>query len=66
MLKKSFKLENEFKIRFIKCDITNEEEVKNMIERIRNEKGRLDLVINSAGIWAEVISSYKCPHKSSN
>ena len=66
-VEKGKKIESEFKIRFIKCDITNEDEVKNMIETIKNEKGRLDVLINSAGIvWAEVISSEKGTHSSSN
>jgi 3-hydroxyacyl-CoA dehydrogenase len=55
------------KIRFIKCDITNEEQVKSMIDTIKKEQGRLDVVINSAGIvWAEVIASEKTSHKPDN
>ena len=51
------------KIKFIKCDITNEENVKEMIEIIKQEQGRIDVVINSAGIvWAELIASDKHTH----
>ena len=51
------------KIKFIKCDITNEEQVKNMIEIIKKEQGRIDTVINSAGVaWAELIASEKGTH----
>jgi NAD(P)-dependent dehydrogenase (short-subunit alcohol dehydrogenase family) len=38
------------KIKYIKCDVTNEEEVKNVIQVIKEEQGRLEVVINNAGI----------------
>jgi NAD(P)-dependent dehydrogenase (short-subunit alcohol dehydrogenase family) len=38
------------KIRFIKCDVSKEEEVSNMIQIIKEEQGRLEVVINNAGI----------------
>ncbi len=51
------------KIKFIKCDITNEESVSSLIEKIKSEQGRLDVVINSAGIvWAEMIATEKSSH----
>ena len=34
----------------IKCDVSNEIEVQDMIERIKKEKGKLDIIINNAGI----------------
>lgn len=53
------------KVRFIKCNITNEDEVVNMFKIIQEEKGRIDTVINSAGISsAELIASTKGVHKS--
>jgi NAD(P)-dependent dehydrogenase (short-subunit alcohol dehydrogenase family) len=53
------------RIRFIQCDITNEESVKSMIAKIKEEQGRLDIVINSAGIvHAEVTASEKGLHGS--
>lgn len=64
---KGKKLESETsgKIKFIKCDITNEENVKKMIEEIKSAQRRLDTVINSAGIaWGELIASEKGVHKS--
>lgn len=64
---KGKKLESETtgKIKFIKCDITNEENVKKMIEEIKSSQKRLDTVINSAGIaWGELIASEKKIHKS--
>jgi NAD(P)-dependent dehydrogenase (short-subunit alcohol dehydrogenase family) len=51
------------KIKFIKCDITNEESVKSMVEQIKSEQGRLDILINSAGIvWAELFATEKSSH----
>lgn len=51
------------KIKFIKCDITDEENVKQMINSIKEEQGRLDVVVNSAGIvWAELVASDKHTH----
>jgi len=35
---------------FVPTDVTNDEEVKNAIEKIRKEFGRLDAIVNSAGI----------------
>ncbi len=37
-------------VRFLKCDVSNEEEVKNMINIIKEEKGHLDILVNNAGI----------------
>ena len=36
--------------RYIKCDVSNQEEVDSMFERIREEYGRLDIAVNNAGI----------------
>lgn len=36
--------------RFIKCDVSNEEEVKNMMSKINEEEGNLDVLVNNAGI----------------
>jgi 3-hydroxyacyl-CoA dehydrogenase / 3-hydroxy-2-methylbutyryl-CoA dehydrogenase len=38
------------KIKFIKCDVTDEKNVEDMITNIKNKAGRLDALINSAGI----------------
>ncbi len=37
-------------VRFIKCDVSNEEEVKQMMNTIKEEKGHLDILVNNAGI----------------
>jgi 3-hydroxyacyl-CoA dehydrogenase/3-hydroxy-2-methylbutyryl-CoA dehydrogenase len=37
-------------VKYIKCDVSNEEQVKSMIEKIKSEQGRLDIVVNNAGI----------------
>ena len=34
----------------IKCDLTNEEEIKEMVNKIRNEFNTIDVLINNAGI----------------
>ena len=34
----------------MKCDVTREEEIKEMIAKIKEEQGHLDIIINSAGI----------------
>lgn len=36
--------------RFIKCDVSQEEEVKNMMNIIKKEQGKLDVLVNNAGI----------------
>ena len=44
---KKIEQESDNKIKFIYCDVTNEEQVIEMITRIKNESGRLDVLINS-------------------
>jgi len=62
---KKIESETSGKIKFYKCDITNEENVKKMIEEIKSAHKKLDTVINSAGIAAgELIASEKAVHKS--
>lgn len=36
--------------KFIKCDVSSEEEVKKMINIIKEEQGNLDILVNNAGI----------------
>ncbi len=55
------------KIKFIQCDITNEQSVSKMFSIIAQQEGRIDIVINSAGIaWGEVIANERGIHKSEN
>jgi len=50
-------------IKFIKCDITNEESVFDMIEKIKIEQGKLDILINSAGMFlVELMATEKSSH----
>lgn len=43
-------------LNFYQADITKEEEVKKMIDQVRNDFGRIDAVINNAGISISEIS----------
>ena len=40
-------------VRFIRNDVSNEEDVKNMINQVVSEFGRLDMAVNNAGISNE-------------
>jgi NAD(P)-dependent dehydrogenase (short-subunit alcohol dehydrogenase family) len=44
------------KVRFIRNDVTDEDDVKAMISRIVSEFGRLDMAVNNAGISNEIAS----------
>jgi len=35
---------------YIKCDVSNEDEVKAMIQKVLDEYGRIDILVNNAGI----------------
>ena len=47
---KQIEAEGDGRIKFIKCNITNEAEVQAMVETIEKEQGRLEVCVNSAGI----------------
>ncbi len=52
-------------VKYIKCDITKEEAVKDMFDQIKQLKGRIDTIVNSAGIaYAELLATTKNVHKS--
>jgi short-subunit dehydrogenase involved in D-alanine esterification of teichoic acids len=42
--------ESKGKIKFINCDVSNENQVKDLIEKVYKENKRIDVVINNAGI----------------
>ena len=42
------KLKNVTKIKIIKCDLTNEEDIKNLVEESINEFSKIDVLINNA------------------
>src|SRR3989338_10139690 len=39
---------------YVECDVSSEEEVRNIFEVIKNEQGRLDILVNNAGIYRKV------------
>ena len=43
----------------IQCDVSNEWEVKEMIKKIKEEQGHLDIIINNAGIADDSLVSDK-------
>lgn len=49
-LKEELEKEYEIKALCIKADVSNENEVKNMIRSIINEFGKIDVLVNNAGI----------------
>lgn len=51
-LKLKAELENEYnvKVLIVKADISNEEEVKNMIDQIKEKFGKLDCLVNNAAV----------------
>lgn len=49
-LKNNIKEKYQVDVLLSKCDVANEKEVNNMIEEIINHFGRLDVVVNNAGI----------------
>ena len=49
-MKQELEKEYEIKALCIKADVSNENEVKDMIRNIINEFGKLDVLVNNAGI----------------
>lgn len=49
-LKKELELNYKIKALTIKCDVSNENEVKEMVTKINQELGNIDILINNAGI----------------
>lgn len=47
------------KVMVIKADVSNETDVKNMIENIINEFGKLDILVNNAGIAIDTLFNDK-------
>lgn len=55
------KIEDEFsgEVLLVKCDVSNEEEVSNMISSILDRFGKLDILVNNAGICCDNIFNMK-------
>ena len=49
-LKNELEFKYNVKVLVIKCDVSNEEEVKAMYKQIKKEFGKLDVLVNNAGI----------------
>ena len=49
------KIENENKVLTYKCDITNSDEVKNLIDDVVTKLGSIDIWINNAGVNQEML-----------
>lgn len=45
--------------KLVKCDVRNEEEIINMVEKIKEEEGHLDVIINNAAIALDSLVSAK-------
>ena len=54
-LKKELETNYKVKVLTIKCDVSKEEEVKNMVEKTVNELGNIDVLINNAGIAIDTL-----------
>lgn len=51
---------NGWNIDFIRTDVSNAEEVKNMIQQIINKYGRIDIAFNNAGVDGDVARTAEC------
>lgn len=45
---------------FVRCDVSNEDEVRALVQRAVREFGRIDAAFNNAGIEGEVASTIEC------
>ena len=54
-LKEEVEREYNIKALVIKCDVSNEADVKNMVEEVINTFGKIDVLVNNAGIAIDTI-----------
>ncbi|XP_052737809.1 uncharacterized protein LOC112051333 [Bicyclus anynana] len=47
------------RVRFFKCDVTNDEELHNIFDKLIEEFGIIDVVVNNAGIFDETLVTFK-------
>ncbi|CAK1540330.1 unnamed protein product [Leptosia nina] len=47
------------RLQFVKCDVSEEEDLLNVFQNVQDSFGKLDVVINNAGIADESFSMYK-------
>ena len=45
------KIKTSSNLKFIRIDVSREEDVKNALEKTRRTFGKIDIVVNNAGIW---------------
>ena len=45
---------------FVKCDVSSEEEVKNLVSKTVEKYGRLDCAYNNAGVEGKLASTTEC------
>jgi len=51
---------------FIRCDVSNEADIKNMIDQTINRYGRLDYAFNNAGVEGLSAPTHECSHENWN
>lgn len=54
-LKKQLENDYNVKVLVVKCDLTSEEEIKNMVEQGIKEFGKIDILVNNAGIAIDTL-----------
>lgn len=48
-----------YKVKYYKCDVTKEDEIINVLKRVTESQGSIDILINNAGIVNDNFPTYK-------